>query len=179
MSIFYAYHAVTEHKMNIGQHILFDENNHNGVWQRVMDKLPVINDIYEHPNNYHGKELEYPTMVALRELALEDVRRERYPQYPSRMSCLYVSESLQEAVNWAEYFIRIERPTFQIVKMKVNGNIFVGDATKCFDGTVDKASNRIMAERYWKNENNSHDNPPIKEIIADGDLEVVEILREY
>lgn len=55
MGIFYTYHVVTEHQMHIGQHILFDENHHNGVWQRVMDKLPVINDIYEHPNNYHRK----------------------------------------------------------------------------------------------------------------------------
>lgn len=179
MSIFYAYHVVTERKMHLGQHIIFDENHHNGVYERVMDKLPIVNDIYDNPGNYRDKELEYPVMVALRELALEDIRKEKYPSYPSRMACLYVSEHLQDAFNWAEYFISIGRPTFQVVKIKVDGSIFVGDAIKCFDGTVDKTSNLIMAEKYWKNEANAPDEPPINEILAAGDLEIVEILKEY
>lgn len=129
MSIFYAFHVVTEHRMYLGQHIIFDEGHHNGVYERVMDKLPVVKDIYAHSDKYAEKELDYPTMVAL--------------------------------------------------QIKVNGNIFAGDATKCFDGTIDKASNLIMAERYWKNEDNAPDEPPINEILVSGDLEVAEILKEY
>lgn len=129
MSIFYAFHVVTEHRMYLGQHIIFDEGHHNGVYERVMDKLPVVKDIYAHPDKYAEKELDYPTMVAL--------------------------------------------------QIKVNGNIFAGDAIKCFDGTIDKASNLIMAERYWKNEDNAPDEPPINEILVSGDLEVAEILKEY
>ena len=179
MSIFYAFHVVTEHRMYLGQHIIFDENHHNGVYKRVMDKLPVVNDIYAHPDKYTEKELDYPTIVALRELALEEVRVKKYPSYPSRMACLYVSNDLQTALDWAEYFIKIGRPTFQIVKIKVNGNIFTGDAVKCFDATIDKSSNLIMAERYWRNEDNSPDEPPINEILVSGELEVAEILKEY
>lgn len=129
MSIFYAFHVVTEHRMYLGQHIIFDEGHHNGVYERVMDKLPVVKDIYAHSDKYAEKELDYPTMVAL--------------------------------------------------QIKVNGNIFAGDAIKCFDGTIDKASNLIMAERYWKNEDNAPDEPPINEILVSGDLEVAEILKEY
>lgn len=129
MSIFYAFHVVTEHRMYLGQHIIFDEGHHNGVYERVMDKLPVVKDIYAHPDKYAEKELDYPTMVAL--------------------------------------------------QIKINGNIFAGDATKCFDGTIDKASNLIMAERYWKNEDNAPDEPPINEILVSRDLEVAEILKEY
>lgn len=29
----YFYHVVTEKPMYVGQHIVFDENHHNGVWQ--------------------------------------------------------------------------------------------------------------------------------------------------
>lgn len=129
MSIFYAFHVVTEHRMYLGQHIIFDEGHHNGVYERVMDKLPVVKDIYAHPDKYAEKELDYPTMVAL--------------------------------------------------QIKINGNIFAGDAIKCFDGTIDKASNLIMAERYWKNADNAPDEPPINEILVSGDLEVAEILKEY
>ncbi len=38
MEELFAYHAVTEKPMYIGQHIVFDKNHHNGVWQRVNCK---------------------------------------------------------------------------------------------------------------------------------------------
>lgn len=89
-------------------------------------------------------------VVALRELALEEVRREKYPDYPSRMGCLYVSETLRESQNWADYFISLGRPTFQIVKVKVTGNRFVGDAAKCFDGSPRRDENLLLAESIGK-----------------------------
>lgn len=51
-------------------------------------------------------------------LALEKVRVYKYPNYPSRMACLYVSKTLKEAEKWFDYFISLGRPTFQIVKLK-------------------------------------------------------------
>lgn len=36
------YHVVTDKPMYLGQHINFNENNHNGVYDRVMDKLDVV-----------------------------------------------------------------------------------------------------------------------------------------
>lgn len=173
------YHVVTERPMQLGQHILFDEQHHSGVYERVQKYAALVEDIYRDPAQYREQELEYPLMVALRELALEEVRREQYPDYPSRMACLYVSETLQEATQWAEYFISLKRPTFSIVKMRVSGNLFAGDATKCFDGGVDHAENRRMAARYWENGENPPGEPPIKEILVAGDLEVIEIIREF
>ncbi|MFG6394612.1 MAG: hypothetical protein K1W24_10625 [Lachnospiraceae bacterium] len=43
-SPFFAYHAVTEQPVHSGQHIIFDENHHNGVYKRVMDKKGIVND---------------------------------------------------------------------------------------------------------------------------------------
>lgn len=179
MESFYAYHVVTERPMELGQHIVFDESNHSGVYQRVMSKLDIVEDIYTHPEKYEGVELEYPVMVALRELALEEVRQDKFPHLPSRMGCLYVSEYLEEAERWAEYFISLGRPTYSIVKFKVTGSKFIGDATKCFDGTIDKQENLEMAEKYWINGANSPEEPPINEILVSGDLEVVEIVKTY
>lgn len=85
------YHVVTDRPMKVGQKIIFDENNHSGVYQRVIDKLDIVHEIYKNPKNYQANELEHHTSVALRELAMEDVRKEKYPFYPSRMNCLYVS----------------------------------------------------------------------------------------
>lgn len=175
MSELFVYHVVTEKPMYIGQRIVFDNGHHNGVYARVKEKLEIVNDIYNNPEKYKGTELEHHTSVALRELALEKVRVCKYPDYPSRMACLYVSKTLEEAEKWFDYFISLDRLTFQIVKLKINGNVFYGDATKCFDGKLTEKENLILAENYW--ENKDFDNSSISEMLVDGDIEVVEIIK--
>lgn len=176
MKELFVYHVVTEKPMYIGQHIVFDENHHNGVCQRVNEKLDIVSDIYHNPEKYNGIALEHHTSVALRELALEKIRVNQYPDYPSRMACLYVSKTLQEAEKWFDYFVSLGRPTFQIVKLKVNGNVFYGDAEKCFDGRLTEKENLILAQRYW--ENKDFDESSIVEMLVDGNIEVVEIVKE-
>lgn len=172
------YHVVTERPMRLGQHILFDETHHSGVYSRVMEKAVLVKNIYAHPDKYADTNLEHHTAVALRELALEEVRKEKYPMYPSRMSCLYVSKTLAEAENWFAYFSELGRPTYQIVKLKVNGNVFAGNANKCFAGCPDKHTNLQLAKRYWENQPEPGQEPPVIEILVDGDIEVVEIVKE-
>lgn len=176
MKEMFAYHVVTEKPMYIGQHIIFDKNHHNGVWKRVNERIDIVSNIYNNPEKYKSVELEHHTSVALRELALEKVRSKKYPDYPSRMACLYVSKTLEEAEKWFDYFVSLGRPTFQIVKLKINGNMFYGDAEKCFDGKLTEEENLILAERYWENKN--FDDDSIIEMLADGDIEVVEIIKE-
>lgn len=171
------YHAVTDRPMTPGQIIRFDGTHHSGVYARVMEKLPLAEKIYAHPEQYVG-ELEHHTAVALRELAMEEVRREKYPAYPSRMSCLYVSETLEEAEKWAEFFVQWERPVYHIVKLDARGGIFRGEATKCFRGTPDREENLRLAERYWKSAPADCDEKPVREILIDGEIEVLEIVRE-
>ncbi len=172
----FVYHVVTEKPMYIGQRIIFDENHHNGVWQRVNEKLCIVNDIYRNPEKYKNTKLEHHTSVALRELALEKVRLNKYPNYPSRMACLYVSKTLEEAENWFSYFISLGRPTFQIVKLGVDGNVFLGDAEKCFDGRLTEKANLALAEKYWGNKDFRENS--ILEMLVDGDIKVVEIVKE-
>jgi len=124
MEEMYAYHVVTDRPVHLRQHIVFDVIHHNGVFQRVNDKLDIVNDIYAHPSKYNGDMLEHHASVALRELALEEVRLKNFPAYPSTMACLYVSNTLEEAERWCKLFINWGRPTYQIVKLKIRGNCF-------------------------------------------------------
>ena len=78
--------------------------------------------------------------------------KEKYPMYPSRMSCLYVSETLEEARRWGEFFARIGRP--------------------------DKEENIKLAEIYWRNEPDSSDQEPVREVLVDGTITVMEIVEE-
>ena len=174
----YAYHVVTERPMQVGQQIIFDEVNHNGVYQRVCDKMEIVKDIYSHPENYNAEKLEHHTSVALRELALEEVRKKKYSNYPSRMACLYVSKTFEEADNWAKFFAKIGRPTYHIVKLQIEGNCFIGDAAKCFEGQIERQENLRLAELYWKNETNDTDKPPVFEMLVDGKITVVGIEKE-
>ena len=148
------YHVVTERPMKLGQEIIFDENYHSGVYERVYSLLDKVEEIYNNPDKYKDIELDHHTKVALRELALEEIRKKKYPNYPSRLSSLYVSNTLEEAESWYNYFISLGRPTYQIVKVSVEGNSFTGDACNCFDGTINKDYNLEQAEIYWKGKDN-------------------------
>ena len=172
------YHVVTERPMTLGQEIIFDENHHSGVYERVYNLLDKVEGIYSNPKKYKDIELDHHTKVALRELALEEIRKKRYPNYPSRLSSLYVSNTLEEAESWYDYFISLGRPTYQIVKVNVEGNSFTGDACNCFDGTIDKGYNLKQAEIYWEGKDNKNNKKPVYETIVDGKIKVIEIIKE-
>ena len=176
-SIYY-YHVVSDVPKHKGEHILMDEQHPNRVHKRVYDHLDEVKNIYANPKKYEGQELSHEIRVALRELALEEVRKDKYPQYPSRMAALYVSKTFREAEQWGDYFASLGRPTYGVARVKIRGNIFEGDARKCFDGTTSEKENLRMAEIYWKNGENEDGKRPITEIIADGDIEIVDILKE-
>lgn len=175
----YVYHTVTERPMIIGQTIIFDDENHNGVYNRVMtcmrmlDGEKVEGDVAEHIKS----NFDYCKAVALRELALEKVRKEEYSGYPSRMACLYTSRDLEEAEKWADYFQKAGRKLFSIVKLRIDGNIFDGDACNCFSGTEIEAENIEKARRYWSME--VLNERPIIETLVSGKIFVEEIIVNY
>ena len=168
------YHVVTERPMYLGQKIVFDDNHHSGVFERINKEKDKIDKVY----NGQNIEMTDDLQKALREYELEEVRKNEYPQYPSRLSCLYISNSLEEAEFWYNIFIEQGRPTFQIVKVEVEGSVFTGDAWNCFKGTDDKEKNMELARKYWKNEKNERNEKPIIETLVDGTISIIEIIRE-
>ena len=175
---FYVYHVVTDRNMSLGQKIIFDDNNKSGVASRVSQKIKIVEDIYKNPQKYTIDNLDHHTKVAIRELALEEVRKDRFANLPSRLACLYVSETLEEAEKWCGCFVDWGRPTYRIVKLKIEGNKFKADACNCFTPTLNKQENLKLAERYWLNLPNCENTPPIYEILVGGYIEVVEIVKE-
>lgn len=92
------YHVVSDRPKSLHQHFSVDEGHPNDVYDRVQKQLHLVEDVLNHPEKYAGAEIEHHLSVALRELALEKVRKEKYPEYPSRMASLYVSGTYEEAV---------------------------------------------------------------------------------
>lgn len=173
------YHVVTEKPMKLGQLITFDNNSYNGVYHRVMacknilDGAKPVDDLSKFVNS----NLEYWAVRAYRELALEKVRKNKYPHYPSRMSCLYTTRTLSDAEMWADSFINSGREVFQIVKLRINGTSFDGDAYNVFDGTNNAVEDERNADYYWSNQPNMLGKEQLIETLVDGNIEVVEIVQ--
>lgn len=174
----YFYHVVTEKPMKLGQVVTFNDNNRNGVARRVDATSDYIEGktISKELNDLICKDIERWKKVAFREIAMEKVRKNEFSNYPSRMVCLYVSNSLVEAEKWAGWFVDSGRKVCSIVKLKTDGNIFEGDAMNCFDGVGDHGD-LLKARNYWKN--NIENENSVWETIIDGNITVIEIVKEF
>jgi hypothetical protein len=173
------YHVVTEKPMYKGQVVIFDGKHYNGVYNRVMTCKIIIDgeDVSGDLAGFIKLDLEKWSKVTYRELSLEKVRNEEFLQYPSRMACLYTSQTLLEAQQWADFFTEIGRDVFSIVKLRVNGRIFSGDACNCFDGVSDESKNHPKSRNYWRMD--KHNERPVIETLVDGMLTVEDILEVF
>ena len=64
------------------------------------------------------------------------------------------------------------------MKLRIRGRLFAADACNCFDAACDREENFRLARRYWENRPNAQNQPPIIEYLADGEIEVLEIVKE-
>ncbi|VXC65866.1 conserved hypothetical protein [Bacillus mycoides] len=141
---FYAYHIVTRKTMSIGKIIHFDKNQTNTLYHFFFereqlnsndeDSIQILKRHYIneelHINNENAKVvLNYidQTIRAVRETIVEMVRLQEFPEYPSRLSCLYASKSYEDALKWKALFDSYNREVLQIVKLRVIGSSFEGD----------------------------------------------------
>ena len=69
------YHVISDIPKKAGEHFFLDSEHSNGVHKRVYEQLAVVEDIYSNPEKYKDTELSHSVDVALRELALEKVRK--------------------------------------------------------------------------------------------------------
>jgi len=172
------YHVVTERPMEVGQVIYFDDDNHNGVGRRMKAVISVQTGDFDHKDPFIKEMVKDPEKwfnILERETLLESVRQDRYTQYPSRQACLYVSDSYEDALGWADYFIELGRETYQVVSLSHEGRSFTGDAHNCWY----QGGNESMALAYWEATPNSKGLDPIYETIIDGTIQVEEILKTY
>lgn len=179
------YHVVTEQPMVLNQIINFNTQSMNGVARRVekvnnlRNKTNLQTDLLDDMDKIIMNDLERWSEIANRELTLEKIRTEQYMKYPSRMASLYVSRDLEDAKNWADYFISIGRKTYQLVELECEGQSFTGDARNCWYECSSEEEAIKNANHYWENKTNCHDEAPIYETIIDGKIEVVKIIKDY
>ena len=107
---FYVYHLVTRTKMQLGQVILFDNEQKNTLFHYFFEKehlnsegkdlFQIMNDsrnedtiILNKDNSHIVSQYLDHTIRSIREVIVELVRLQEFPQYPSRLSCLYTTKN--------------------------------------------------------------------------------------
>lgn len=189
----YVYHIVTRKKMDLGQIISFDKNQKNTLYHFFFEKeqmnskgedfIKILHGHYTNDGLTMDKEnadvaVRYvgQTIRAIREVIVEMVRLQDYPEYPSRLSCLYAAKSYEDALQWKELFDSYHRKVLQIVKLRVIGNIFEGDGNLLPKEDGIPFSRKIeQAREYWKGNVKNE----LPELLINGKIEVVEIIDEF
>ena len=187
------YHIVTRKKMKVGQIINFEENQRNTLYRFFFEREHLNSKgedfikIFQNQFTDEGLKLtkedaevgrQYfdQTTRAIRETVAEMVRLEEYPDYPSRLSCLYATKNFEDALKWVEIFNSYNRQVLQLVSLRVFGKSFEGDASLLPKEDGASFSRKIeQARDYWKGNVKSE----LPELLVDGKIEVVEIIKEY
>lgn len=190
---FNAYHLVTNKEMHIGQIMNFDRDQKNSLFRfffernilnsRDEDFMQILYSHYTNEGLCLNEEnakvvIDYTdqTSRAIREVVTEMVRLQEYPEYPSRLSCLYAAKSYEEALKWKELFDAYNRDVLQIVKLRVVGNYFEGDGDLLPKADAVPFSQKIeQAREYWKGNTKNE----LPELLINGNIEVVEIINDY
>lgn len=189
----FAYHIVTNKKMELGQIIHFDDGQHNTLYRFFFEKelmnskgddaIQILQSLHSNDGLHLDKEdaevvSRYmgQTIRAIRETITEMVRLQVYPDYPSRFSCMYAAKTYEDALKWKVLFESYNRKVLQIVKLRVKGSYFEGDANLLpkEDG-VPFAQKIVQAKEYWKGNVNNE----LPELLINGEIEVVEILDDF
>ncbi|CAM3804828.1 DUF2441 domain-containing protein [Bacillus paramycoides] len=189
----YVYHIVTRKKMNLGQIINFDKNQTNTLYTFFFereqlnsngeDSIQILKNHYTdeelHINNENAKVvMNYmdQTIRAVRETIVEMVRLQEFPEYPSRLSCLYASKSYEDALKWKELFDSYNREVLQIVKLRVIGSSFEGDGNLLPKEDGIPFSQKIeQAREYWQGNVRNE----LPELLINGKIEVMEIIDDF
>ncbi|MED0960393.1 DUF2441 domain-containing protein [Bacillus paramycoides] len=189
----YVYHIVTRKKMNLGQIINFNKNQTNTLYHFFFereqlnsngeDSIQILKNHYTdeelHINNENAKVvMNYmdQTIRAVRETIVEMVRLQEFPEYPSRLSCLYASKSYEDALKWKELFDSYNREVLQIVKLRVIGSSFEGDGNLLPKEDGIPFSQKIeQAREYWQGNVRNE----LPELLINGKIEVMEIIDDF
>ena len=106
----------------------------------------------------------------IRELALEEVRKNKYPDYPSRLNALYVTKDKEDAIKWGSILKRNGKICKQILTLELTGTIFIGDGNLIKRQNISYQEQIKIAEKYWNQTSNE-----IEEYLFYGQAKVIDI----
>ena len=183
------YQVATDRNYKVGDKIYFGEkpNGQIKIFDFSFNKQgkPLHELGFKTAKKYFkNKQLQLDMAIALqnydlfiREIAMEEVRQEKFPELPSRFRCMYLSESKEDVFKNIDIMAnKTLKKTYQAVAVKLNGEIFcVRDFSIGRQG-LSFNEYKKLAVKYWSQDQNS--TTKAKEILFVGEAEIVEILKE-
>lgn len=115
----YYYHLVSGRTFNVGDELVVGEEGYGG-WKDVYESAHLKKLI----DSGADKQLlieEFDFII--RELAAEEVRQKEFPDFPSRLSCLWLCEDIKDCQKRVEPFKRLGINVTQIIKASLSGKI--------------------------------------------------------
>jgi len=120
------FHVVTRNKMSVGQIIHFDQDQKNTLYRFFFEKEQLNSKGEDFIQILYGNRTEEglhlnkedadvamkyisQTIRAVRETIVEMVHVQEFPQYPSRLSCLYAAKIYEDALKWKALFESFNR----------------------------------------------------------------------
>lgn len=180
------YHANSGDEVKVGDTLVFNIETHNRMYDEVynnefnldgIDANELLIKKKRNKDRYLSIE-EFEVILntinndafVMRELALEEVRKNKYPNYPSRLNCLYVTKEKEDAINWSNVLKRNKKICKQILTLELNGELFIKDGNLMKRQILSYQNHLNNAEKYWNNEN-----PTIPEYLFYGEATVIDI----
>ena len=190
------YQVATDRNYKVGDKLLFDKSIPNGQYQRVFNSTflkgekRLSDTVYESANRKFKKfkknediydiahALEFYDVIT-KELAIEEVRQKYFEKYPSRLHCMYLSATKDIVLKNIKNFAQSREKKgkhFQAVAVKLNGIIFKAGKVYMSREGQSYQHYKQKAYDYWSQQDVRDDE--IKEILFEGQAEIVEILDE-
>ena len=114
----------------------------------------------------------------LRELAVEEVRKAKYPNLPSRLRCMFLSNTKQVVLdNLKTFHLKGVGKHFQAVAVKLTGELFYAKSVALPRNGLSYGEYMEIADKYWSQDQDSAES--VKEILFEGKAEIVEIIEEF
>uniref|UniRef100_UPI0035C7652D DUF2441 domain-containing protein n=1 Tax=Serratia quinivorans TaxID=137545 RepID=UPI0035C7652D len=82
-----------------------------------------------------------------REMIAEDIRQKRFPMHPSRLSCLFAANTIDDACRFALHVV--PKPNYPIKIFEVFAENFTVLDMKWLDFDVDTIKKMSYVEQYW------------------------------
>ena len=183
------YHINTGQRLQVGNTLIIGEKFNNFYYEIYnTEHLKDEKDANEHLINMRKEQnlilnndtsnLIFQTVnddaMITRELMFEEVRKEEYTDLPSRLKCFYVCKTKKEMNDWINIFNRTNKKDFQLLKLKLTGKIFVGDASFILRQNISLNRKKEQAKMYWSGKKKDN----INEYLFVGTAVVEEVLNE-
>ena len=104
-----------------------------------------------------------------REEALEEIRKEKYPNLPSRYHCIWVCDEKS-----LDFWITKLRKDSIIYKVELNGELFKSSDSFLPEDGEKKENQKIQADKYWNPVFTDNDQEKTAEYLFQGKVKIIE-----